>query len=252
MEAARVLALKGHKPVIFEKGIALGGQLGIASVPPRKHEMNRILPYFEHTLAQLGVEIRLNCPFDKSMAGDFDKVIVAVGAHNAEIHFPGYDLPNVVSSWDVLGERALVSGKVVVCGGGLVGVETAEKPCEEGYDVGFVEMQEKIAKEESATILPTILKSFEEHGVKVHTLSRIKAFEKDGVLVDLLDKDGNVTGETKVCGDTIVTALTSTKNVFDAEGIEEKVLYVGDCLIGAPCSIENAIKTAYDAANSLN
>lgn len=35
MEAARVAALRGHQVVLFEKEDRLGGQLALASVPPR-------------------------------------------------------------------------------------------------------------------------------------------------------------------------------------------------------------------------
>ena len=252
LEAARVLTLRGHRVEVFEKSLSVGGQINIASVPPRKEEMRRLLSYFEYQMKELGVQIHLNCEFTKEMAKDFDDVFVAIGAHNADIHFPGYDLPNVLSAWDVLANRAIPFGKVIVCGGGLVGTETAEYLAERGYSVEIVEMQEKIAKEESSTILPTILKSFDAHHVGVHTLSKIKAFEKDGVRVDTLNAEGQVTGEAKFEGDTIVTALTSFKNKMDFEGVNAHVVMIGDCLEGKPCTIENAIKSAYDAACSLN
>ena len=38
---ARVAALRGHSVTIFEKSLQIGGQLLIASVPPRKEEMMR-------------------------------------------------------------------------------------------------------------------------------------------------------------------------------------------------------------------
>ena len=39
LEAARISALRGHHVTIFEKSLQIGGQLLIASVPPRKEEM---------------------------------------------------------------------------------------------------------------------------------------------------------------------------------------------------------------------
>ena len=41
LEAARVAALRGHSVTLFERAPELGGQLNIASVPPRKEEMRR-------------------------------------------------------------------------------------------------------------------------------------------------------------------------------------------------------------------
>ena len=37
LEAARVAAVKGHTVTLFEKADHLGGQINIASVPPRKN-----------------------------------------------------------------------------------------------------------------------------------------------------------------------------------------------------------------------
>lgn len=53
MEAARVASVKGHEVVLFEKETTLGGQLNIASVPPRKSEMNRALRYLTNEMKEL-------------------------------------------------------------------------------------------------------------------------------------------------------------------------------------------------------
>ena len=251
LEAARVLAIKGHQVEVFEKSLKVGGQINIASVPPRKEEMLRIINYFEATLAELGVTIHLNKEFKKEDASNFDYVFVAVGSSNAKPRIEGIDNPNVVSSWDILAHKEIPFGKVIVCGGGLVGVETAEYLAERGHEVEIIEMQKQIAKEESSTILPTINKSFKEHDVKIHLLSKIKSFDLDGVNVDVLDENGNIIKQEKIYGDTIVTALTSSKNKFELEGVAN-VVYIGDCLQGKPNTIENAIKTAYDEANKIN
>ena len=252
LESARVLSLKGHEVEVFEKSLRVGGQINIASVPPRKEEMLRIINYYEEEMKELNVKIHLNQEFTKEMADDYDYVVVATGAVNATPRIPGIDLDNVVSSWDVLGHKQIVFGNIVVCGGGLVGTETAEYLAEKGYHVEIVEMLDGIAKEESATIMPTIKKSFEEHDVKVHLLSRIKEIQKDGVLVDKLDKEGNVIGEEKISGDFVITALTSRKTPLLLEGTKAKVVYVGDCAKEGPCTVEHAIKSSYDACNEIN
>ena len=55
MEAARVASVKGYEVVLFEKETTLGGQLNIASVPPRKSEMNRALRYLTNEMKELHV-----------------------------------------------------------------------------------------------------------------------------------------------------------------------------------------------------
>ena len=112
-------------------------------------------------------------------------------------------------------------------------------------------MLDKIAKEESNTILPTIESNFKKYGVEVKTLSKIKKIDLFGVTVDRLDNEGNVVGEEFIACDFVVNALASVKNSFELEP-SDKVIYIGDCEGERPSTIEHAIKTAYDAANSIN
>ena len=43
----RVAAVKGHTVTLFEKSDHLGGQINIASVPPRKNEILRSVEYYQ-------------------------------------------------------------------------------------------------------------------------------------------------------------------------------------------------------------
>lgn len=55
-----------------------------------------------------------------------DEVVIAVGAEPMQLKVPGGQLPHVTNSHEVLAGRIKVSGKVVIIGGGLVGLEVAE------------------------------------------------------------------------------------------------------------------------------
>ena len=140
LEAARVSALRGHHVTIFEKSLQIGGQLLIASVPPRKEEMMRSINYYTNVLPELDVTFRLGQEFTSQDYNSFDEVIVATGANNAIIPVPGKDLPTVASAWDVLAKKEIVFGNVSVIGGGLVGVETAEYLASRGCKVTIIEM----------------------------------------------------------------------------------------------------------------
>lgn len=250
LEAARVCAIKGHDVTVYEKSSRLYGQLNIASVPPRKEEMNRSKLYYERILKHYNIKVLLNTKFNKSLAINYDDIIVAVGATNAHPKIKGIE--NSVDSWDVLDNKVEPYGKIVVCGGGLVGVETTEYLINRGYEVTIVEMLNEIAKEESKTILPTILNSFKSHNVNILTSHKIKEIKSNSVICDVLDKDNNIIEEKEIKCDLVINALASHKENIDLEGINKNIIVIGDALKDAPCNIENATKTAYDAANSLN
>lgn len=273
LEAARVLALKGHKVDLYEKSYKLGGQINIASVPPRKEEMIRAINYYENVLKDLPVTIKLNTEANAENLKGYKNIIVAVGAHNLVPHIKGIDGVNVVNAWDVLANKQLCYGHVAVSGGGLVGVETAEYLAERGLKVTIIEMLDGIAKEESSTVLPTLLSSLEKHKVEIRTLSKITEITSDGVKVDLLEpEDKEAAARAKAnprgpqpkinyvkCGedfincDVVVNALASVKNEIDLSSLTDaNIIYVGDCAGDRPTNVEHAIKSAYDAANSIN
>ena len=249
LEAARVAALKGHHVDVYEKESVIGGQINIASIPPRKDEILRSVEYYQNILPSLDVTIHLNTECSKETMNQADAVIVAVGAHDVMPKIPGAESNNVVSSWDVLAGKAEVNGKVVVIGGGLVGTETAEFCAHKGCEVSIVEMAEKIANGESTTILPTLMASFAQHGVKQYVNTKVNSIENDGKLVVTT----NVKDETEVsipC-DMVVMAVGSVKNTLDVEGVTVPVYYAGDCSGERTASIAEAIRGGYNAANSI-
>ena len=61
-----------------------------------------------------------------------DAVILATGGTPITPPIPGADLPHVVQAWDVLTESVSTGRRVVVIGGGAVGIETALLLAEKG------------------------------------------------------------------------------------------------------------------------
>ncbi len=245
LEAARVASLKGHKVTVFEKSNQLFGQINIAAVPPRKDEMLRICNYYTAVIKDLNITIRLNEEFTKEQAEGFDDILVAIGAQNAHPPIPGIEY--TIDAWDVLAGKELAKQKIVIAGGGLVGVETAEYLAQKGYQVTLLEMTDKFAKEESNTIMPTILEEFKKFNVKVLTNHKIKEFTETVVVCEDLLQNTMVEVPYEIC----INALASQKNKIDLKNVKANVAYIGDCLEGAGCNIDTATKTAYDVANQI-
>lgn len=244
LEAARVAAKRGHTVTLFEKADRLGGQINIACVPPRKDEILRSVKYYENVLPRM-VDIKMNHEPSFDELNGFDHVILAIGAHNMDLPMPVVN-SNVVSSWDVLNGLD-VTGKVVVLGGGLVGAETAEYLANKGLDVTIVEMMDKIAAQESETVLPLMQEDFAKHDVKQLVNTRVSE------IMDNVIYATNTTDNTNVelNADVIVNALGSKKNLFDDSKLTVPFTYVGDCSGERTADIASAIRTGYKAANEI-
>ena len=120
---------RGHKVVLMEKGPELGGQIKLACRPPFKQSLSKWVVYYAKQLEKYEVTVKLGMPADEQSiaAENPDSVIVATGAKNIKPPFPGVDGQNVYQAWDViLEEPPIITGNIVVIGGGSVGLETAE------------------------------------------------------------------------------------------------------------------------------
>ena len=250
LEAARVAALRGHDVTLFEKTTSLGGQLNIACVPPRKEEMRRAAQDLIHAVCNAGVHLCMGQTRTAEQLKDagFEAVINAVGAHSAAPRIPGIDSVNVADAWKVLAGEQQVYGTVAVIGGGMVGCETAEYLAARGCKVSVIEMMDKIAAGESATILPTLLENYKTYGVEQYPSHKVKEFRMDAVVCE--NKDG---AEVTIPCDYIVLAMGARSNAFDAAALEAAgipVYSIGDAA-GKAADISNAIRTGYDTACQL-
>ena len=160
MEAARVLALRGYAPVIFDKAEQPGGTLNIADKPPLKDKITALIDSMVAELNALGVKWRLGeeatvenvreLEADAIGAPKLAGVIVACGAQPVIPNVPGADGPNVVTAEDVITGKAVVggsagdAGRIVIIGSGLTGLETAEMLLADGHKVAIVEMLDQI------------------------------------------------------------------------------------------------------------
>ena len=250
LEAARVAALRGHRVTLFERELCLGGQLGIASEPPRKHEVMRAGDFLMQEAQRLGVEFFLGrVPTQEELIElEPDCVIVAVGAHNRLIPVEGAQLPHVLDAWKVLSGRQMCGGEVIVIGGGLVGVETAELLASRGCNITIVEMLDAIAKEESDTVRPILLRELELAGVRLLTGHKLSRITSRSVICTV--EDGT---EKELPCSFVVMAAGASPEAFASEQLEASgisVIRVGDCA-GSPADLCQAVHSAYDAASVI-
>jgi 2,4-dienoyl-CoA reductase-like NADH-dependent reductase (Old Yellow Enzyme family)/thioredoxin reductase len=148
MEAARVLAKRNFKVVLFEKEEKLGGQLNIASKAPGKEVIDWVTEYLEGELKRLNVDVRLKeeANVEKIRAEEPYAVFVATGAKPIVPDIEGVNGDNVCLAEDVLSGRIKIENETVaVIGGGMTGCETAELLASAGNRVFLAEMLPKVA-----------------------------------------------------------------------------------------------------------
>ena len=95
MEAARLLAIRGHTVEIWEKDKDIGGTIRIAALA---YEPNgKLISYLKNSLDELGVKFKLNtlATTQNIQAFNPDHVIVATGAKRDAPAIPGKELKHV-------------------------------------------------------------------------------------------------------------------------------------------------------------
>jgi 2,4-dienoyl-CoA reductase (NADPH2) len=149
LEAARVLASRGHTVTLAEAGETLGGALRTAAVGPGRERLALLVDWLAAECARLGVRIELGRTVTGSDLAAAEAagraVILATGSAPAPREYPvtvGAAAPQVVDALTLLsgGPGLLTDGPVVVHDpvGGPVAVGIAEWLAGAGRDVAFV------------------------------------------------------------------------------------------------------------------
>ena len=127
MSAAVTACKRGHNVSLYEKSNKLGGQIYLAAAPPGREEFLQIADDLINQLLLLNVHIYTNAEVDEELVikENPHKVILATGAVPIKLDIKGINNENVIQAWDLLQDKAVTGNKVVIIGGGAVGVETA-------------------------------------------------------------------------------------------------------------------------------
>jgi 2,4-dienoyl-CoA reductase-like NADH-dependent reductase (Old Yellow Enzyme family)/thioredoxin reductase len=149
MQAAIVVAQRGHKVTLFEKDTKLGGQLNIAALPPFKGDIFPWINYLVNQVEKAGVAVKLNADATAEIItkGHPDVVVIATGGTPVMPQTLGIDKSNVVTAQDVLSGKAKAGQNVVILGGGMVGCETGHYLAGQGKNVAIIEVLSRMASD---------------------------------------------------------------------------------------------------------
>jgi 2,4-dienoyl-CoA reductase-like NADH-dependent reductase (Old Yellow Enzyme family)/thioredoxin reductase len=244
LQAALVAAKRGHAVQLYEKEKELGGQLNIASVPPGKERIQELKEFLIREIKELPIKVvhgKLDAKTLKKILPDW--VVVAVGGKPKGMEGPGFDDRKVISAWDVLSGGKKAGRRVVIIGGGQVGLETAHFLLEEKKEITVLEMLKRVGQDMSPRARKMIIEKLVEGGVEILTESKALAVEQGDVVFDragLLERIKGV--------DSIIIAVGTTAQDAGIQGLGRSripVRRIGDA--SAPRKLFDAVHEGYQA-----
>jgi len=277
MSAAIAAAEHGHQVSLYESGYCLGGQLLLAGAAPGREEFLELAIDLERQLELSGTTVVFNSIVDDRFLEEIkpDAVIIATGGRPITPPIPGAELPHVVQAWDVLAGSVMTGKRVVVIGGGAVGIETALLLAEKGTlsgealkfllvhgaetvedlyglatrgskEVTVIEMLGELGKNFGKSTRWGMMQDVERYGVKTRATAKVIEITADCVRIEC---EGEV---EEIPADSVVLAVgTCSHNPLQEQvatsGIPFRV--AGDAL--QPAMVFEAIHQGFTAGREI-
>ena len=204
MEAAIVLAKRGHSVTLYEKSDRLGGIFIAAAAPSYKEKDKMLIAWYEREIQKYPIEIKLNTEV-KSLDNlkNADEIIVATGAKARKLPIPGVD--KALEAVDfLLGDKERIGENVVVIGGGLTGCEIAYELYLDGKKPVIVEAKHDLIVADGVCLANSsyLRDFFNANKVPTYLETSVKEI-KDGSVI-IKDKNGK---ETEVKADNVIVSV---------------------------------------------
>ena len=249
MECAITAARRGHDVTVFDRAPRIGGNLYAYAINDlaRPDDLLSVIAHYEAVAGKLGIEIRLNtevhAKFMRSVLHQYDVCVVAAGAtldRSRHAHVKGAE--RMVDALDVAHGRVQPGARVVVVGGGKIGLTVAESLRKHrGATVTVVESGKRIAGDVKPSFKWRHASWVEELGIACLTSATLVEAGADGVTVR------NAKGEdTFVAADTVIQAdgVTPAHALFhEFEWMVDELHGAGDAVI--PRGLEQAIQEGF-------
>ena len=185
MAAAHEFSVNGHTVVLCEKTDTLGGLLALGAKAPGRKELGDILSFFRHALETRGVTLLMKTGLSRALLDrvDPDTVVLATGSLPKLPVIKGLfnTRMGLVTNVDVIGEREPVGEKVIVLGGGMTGLITADFLADRGKKVVVLNRRKHFAEEMSSNDRYYLRERLKASQVTLYKHVSIREFTADGV-----------------------------------------------------------------------
>ena len=149
----------------------------------------------------------------------YDKLLIATGSRPVSPPIPGIDLAGVTSCWTLADARRIAStakpgARVVLMGAGFIGCIILEALAKSGASLTVVEMEGRMVPRMMNDTAGNMIKDWcQEHGVTVHTSTKVNAIEKNGVALRVVLNSG-----ASIDVDMVVSATGVRANIDVVKG----------------------------------
>lgn len=242
MEAARVLALRGHRVTLYEQSDRLGGVFIAAAAPSFKEKDRELIRWYEKQMRELPIRVELNRKIADVSTLNADEVIIATGSKALRLPVKGVE--KSIEACDYLLGRKPVGDRVILIGGGLTGCEIALDLYLKGKTPVIVEMKNDLIAVKGVCLANSsyLRDFFALHQVEVHLNTRLTEVTDRGVLVQ------NEKSEAfEIPGDTVLLSAGYVPTPLTPAG--KHIHLVGDC--NGVGNLRTVIWRAWDVAMKI-
>jgi len=230
MAAARRCAMDGHKVIICDKKSNAGGLLELAAKAPGRGELADILNFLKNELTRLNVTIRLNTELSLDILNEInpEHVILATGSMPDMPVIKGLfqTQMGLVTNVDVMSDNEPIGQKVIVLGGGMTGLITADYLAENGKHVVVLNRKKSFAEEMSSNDRYYLRERLKKGQVTLHKNVSIQQFTEDGVAFKSNDLAHTLTGFHTVVISEKHSSIREAKNLEKKS--KAKFHFIGD------------------------
>ncbi|MBK8902108.1 MAG: dihydrolipoyl dehydrogenase [Anaerolineaceae bacterium] len=151
------------------------------------------------------IQVTLNSGEEQTVSGK--NIIIATGARPRTIPGVEFDGEQIISYVEAILSESLPE-KLIIVGGGVIGVEFAYMWANYGVEVTIVEMMSHLLPNEEPEVSDLLEKAYKKMGVNLHLNARVEKIEKSDGSVSVALADG-----TKLEGDKVMLAINFLPNV---------------------------------------
>ena len=147
----------------------------------------------------------------------YEKLLITTGSRPRELNSPGSDLGGIhylrtIADVDAIRAEFAPGKKLVIVGGGYIGLEVASVGVQAGLEVHVLEMEERILQRVTTPEMSAYYHALHEgRGVHIHTSTMVSGFTGEGTI------DAVQCGEQAFAADLAVIGIGIIPNVEVAE-----------------------------------